>query len=145
MDLDRLRTFIRVAETGSLSAASDVLRIAQPALSRQIRLLEDEVGQRLFVRSRQGMEPTAAGTRSFRWTAADFGVEASGREALLVDGPAASADVIRQILAGKQGPPRDIVIVNAAASLWTVGRDPSPDRMLGPDGRIAAAPEGVVR
>lgn len=61
MDLDRLRTFIRVAETGSLSAASDVLRIAQPALSRQIRLLEGEVGQRLFIRSRQGMEPTAAG------------------------------------------------------------------------------------
>lgn len=61
MNLDRLRTFIRVAETGSLSAASDVLRIAQPALSRQVRLLEDEVGQSLFIRSRHGMQLTSAG------------------------------------------------------------------------------------
>ncbi|WP_237155510.1 LysR family transcriptional regulator [Oryzibacter oryziterrae] len=62
MDLDRLKTFLCVAESGSLSAASDLLRIAQPALSRQIRLLEDEVGQSLFVRSRRGMDLTAAGT-----------------------------------------------------------------------------------
>jgi DNA-binding transcriptional LysR family regulator len=61
MNLDRLRTFIRVAETGSLSAASDVLRIAQPALSRQVRLLEAEVGQTLFIRSRLGMQLTQAG------------------------------------------------------------------------------------
>ncbi|WP_108258598.1 LysR family transcriptional regulator [Mangrovicoccus ximenensis] len=61
MDLRRLQTFLRVAETGSLSAASDRLRIAQPALSRQIRMLEDEVGQVLFTRSREGMALTAAG------------------------------------------------------------------------------------
>ncbi|WP_172331504.1 LysR family transcriptional regulator [Mangrovicoccus sp. HB161399] len=61
MDLKRLQTFLRVAETGSLSAASDRLRIAQPALSRQIRMLEDEVGQTLFARSREGMALTPAG------------------------------------------------------------------------------------
>ncbi|MBE3639494.1 LysR family transcriptional regulator [Mangrovicoccus algicola] len=61
MDLKRLQTFLRVAETGSLSAASDRMRIAQPALSRQIRLLEEEIGQVLFLRSREGMALTPAG------------------------------------------------------------------------------------
>ena len=40
MDIRQLRTFSCVAELGSLSKASDKLRIAQPALSRQIKLLE---------------------------------------------------------------------------------------------------------
>lgn len=62
MDFDRLRSFVRVAEVGSLSGASDVLRIAQPALSRQIRILEAEVGQKLFLRSHAGMRLTPAGT-----------------------------------------------------------------------------------
>ncbi|RWR28793.1 LysR family transcriptional regulator [Sinirhodobacter populi] len=61
MELHRLRTFVAVAEIGSLSGASDVLRIAQPALSRQIRLLEEEVGQQLFTRSHAGMRLTPAG------------------------------------------------------------------------------------
>lgn len=61
MDLKQLRTFIRVAETGSLSKASDRLRLAQPALSRQIALLEAEIGRRLFVRHGRGMQLTEAG------------------------------------------------------------------------------------
>lgn len=61
MELHRLKTFVTVAEIGSLSGASDVLRIAQPALSRQIRLLEEEVGQKLFIRSHAGMRLTPAG------------------------------------------------------------------------------------
>ena len=55
MDLKRLRTFIRVAEDGSLSKASDRLRLAQPALSRHIKLLEAEIGHELFVRDGRGM------------------------------------------------------------------------------------------
>jgi LysR family transcriptional regulator, nitrogen assimilation regulatory protein len=61
MDLQRLKTFLKVAELGSLSKASDRMRIAQPALSRQIRLLEDEIGVPLFARHRRGMELTLAG------------------------------------------------------------------------------------
>lgn len=61
MDLKRLRTFMMVAESGSLSRASDRLRIAQPALSRQIRMLEDEVGFPLFIRSGRGMTLTDRG------------------------------------------------------------------------------------
>ncbi|WP_423208505.1 LysR family transcriptional regulator [Paracoccus yeei] len=50
-----------VAESGSLSSASDRLRLAQPALSRQIKLLEDEIGFDLFIRSGRGMQLTEHG------------------------------------------------------------------------------------
>ncbi len=56
-----MRTFKLVAELGSLSSASDRLRVAQPALSRQIRLLEHELQVTLFVRTGRGMVLTAAG------------------------------------------------------------------------------------
>jgi LysR family transcriptional regulator, nitrogen assimilation regulatory protein len=62
MDLKQLRTFILVAETGSLSSASDRLRLAQPALSRQIKLLEAHIGFPLFTRSGRGMQLTEHGT-----------------------------------------------------------------------------------
>jgi LysR family transcriptional regulator, nitrogen assimilation regulatory protein len=61
MDLKRLENFLRVAELGSLSRAADRLRIAQPALSRQMRLLESETGTELFSRHRRGMQLTEAG------------------------------------------------------------------------------------
>lgn len=63
MDVSQLRTLIHVAELGSLSRAADRLGIAQPALSRQMRLLEDELGARLFDRHGRGMVPTEAGLR----------------------------------------------------------------------------------
>lgn len=50
MDLRRLRTFVTVVEQGSLSKAALHLRIAQPALSRQIADLEHELGFKLFDR-----------------------------------------------------------------------------------------------
>lgn len=62
MDLKQLRTFIMVAESGSLSRASDRLRLAQPALSRQIKLLEGEIGFDLFVRTARGMQLTEHGS-----------------------------------------------------------------------------------
>lgn len=61
MDFTQLRTLIHVAELGSLSKAADRLRIAQPALSRQIRLLEEELGTRLFERHGRGMVMTETG------------------------------------------------------------------------------------
>ncbi|MGH7043998.1 MAG: LysR family transcriptional regulator [Acetobacteraceae bacterium] len=63
MDLAQLRTVIQVAEVGSLNKASDRMRIAQPALSRQIRLLEEELQTQLFVRHGRGMMLTPAGHR----------------------------------------------------------------------------------
>jgi DNA-binding transcriptional LysR family regulator len=61
MELSQLRTLIHVAELGSLSKAADRLHIAQPALSRQIRLLEEELGARLFDRHGRGMIITDQG------------------------------------------------------------------------------------
>jgi LysR family transcriptional regulator, nitrogen assimilation regulatory protein len=61
MQLFQLRTLIHVAELGSLSKAADRLHIAQPALSRQIRLLEEELGVRLFDRHGRGMTLTDLG------------------------------------------------------------------------------------
>lgn len=55
MELSQLRTLIHVAELGSLSKAADRLHIAQPALSRQVRMLEEELGFALFVRHGRGM------------------------------------------------------------------------------------------
>ncbi len=61
MDLKQLGYFIRVAELGSFTRASSALNIAQPALSRQVRLLEVELRQSLLVRNGRGAVPTEAG------------------------------------------------------------------------------------
>src|SRR3954469_10734762 len=61
MDLRQLTTFVQVADLGSLSKAAERLRIAQPALSRQIRLLEEELKVTLFTRHGRGMVLTPAG------------------------------------------------------------------------------------
>ncbi|HEX6956801.1 MAG TPA: LysR substrate-binding domain-containing protein [Ferrovibrio sp.] len=61
MEIAQLRTLMHVAELGSLSKAADRLNIAQPALSRQVRLLEQELGVRLFDRHGRGMVITEAG------------------------------------------------------------------------------------
>ena len=61
MDIRQLRTFATLAETGSLGKTADRLRVAQPALSRQIRLLEEDIGLPLFNRHSRGMQITEAG------------------------------------------------------------------------------------
>jgi len=61
MDLRRLRTFVTVAEQGSVSKAALRLHITQPALSRQIRHLQQELGLRLFDRVGRGLALTPEG------------------------------------------------------------------------------------
>ncbi|MFY7974560.1 MAG: LysR substrate-binding domain-containing protein [Rubrivivax sp.] len=61
MDFKQLEYFVRVAEHGSFSRAAGVLRVAQPALSRQVRSLETELRQHLFVRNGRGVTLTDAG------------------------------------------------------------------------------------
>jgi DNA-binding transcriptional LysR family regulator len=55
MSLAQLETFVTIAETRNVSRAAERLRIAQPALSRRLRSLEDELGATLFVRTARGM------------------------------------------------------------------------------------------
>lgn len=61
MELRHLRTFLAAAETLNISAAARRLNVTQPALSRQIRELEREVGHSLFVRHPGGLRLTATG------------------------------------------------------------------------------------
>ncbi len=61
MDIKQLQYFITVAELESFTRASEALGIAQPALSRQIRLLEVNLRQNLLIRNGRGATPTDAG------------------------------------------------------------------------------------
>ena len=63
MDFKQLQTFVQVAELGSFTRAAMVLKVAQPALSRQVRSLEVELRQNLFERNGRGVTLTDAGQR----------------------------------------------------------------------------------
>jgi DNA-binding transcriptional LysR family regulator len=58
--------FLRIGELGSLSKAAHRMRIAQPALSRQMKLLQEDIGVRLLMRHRHGMRLTPAGEELMR-------------------------------------------------------------------------------
>lgn len=71
------------------------------------------------------IDVSAGGISRCRWTPEDFGIAAqplARLDELSVDGPAASAAAIRDVLAGSRGPRRDVVVLNAAAVLWAAGR-----------------------
>jgi LysR family nitrogen assimilation transcriptional regulator len=61
MDILQLRYFICVAELGSFSRAAIMLDVGQPAISRQVRLLEVELRQNLLIRNGRGVKLTEAG------------------------------------------------------------------------------------
>ena len=65
MDLRKLRYFAGVVEARSMSKAADRLHVAQPALSKSLRSLEDEFGTSLLKRSPQGVAATEAGLRLY--------------------------------------------------------------------------------
>lgn len=61
MNFTHLAAFYAVVETGSVTAASERLHVSQPALTREIRELEERLGVTLFDRMPRGMRPTEAG------------------------------------------------------------------------------------
>ena len=63
MELYQLRSFVAVAEAGHLTRASERLHVSQPAVSAQIKALEDELELALFERTSSGMVLTSAGHR----------------------------------------------------------------------------------
>jgi LysR family nitrogen assimilation transcriptional regulator len=82
MNLKQLEYFVQVAELGSFSKAAVVLDIAQPALSRQVRSLETELHQQLFLRNGRGVALTDAGKRLFDHSVAVLQLMAHAREDL---------------------------------------------------------------
>lgn len=70
-----LRSFLVVAHSGSIRAAAEKLNISAPALSRQIKILEDSYGTNLFIRSSEGVVLSAEGAElraaAAQWLAAD--------------------------------------------------------------------------
>ena len=63
MDLRQLRNFIQVVELGSITAAAERLNIAQPALSKQVKALEEKLDVSLLRRHGRGVMPTEEGIR----------------------------------------------------------------------------------
>lgn len=61
MDVKQLTALVAVADAGSVTRAAELLHLVQPAVTRQIHTLEQELGVPLFERSRAGMELTESG------------------------------------------------------------------------------------
>jgi DNA-binding transcriptional LysR family regulator len=91
MELRHLRYFVAVAETLSFRKAASRLSVSEPALSQQVRHLEDELGVKLFDRNSKGVELTEAGRVFLR---------SAGRT--LVSAQEAVAQV-REVAAGQRG------------------------------------------
>lgn len=66
MDTRKLAYFVKIVDSGSITKAAAALHVAQPALSQQVSALETDLKQRLLIRSKQGVEPTAAGHTLYR-------------------------------------------------------------------------------
>ena len=61
MEIHQLKSFVKIADTGNLRKAAEILHISQSALSSQIKFLETRLDLKLFVRSAKGMELTECG------------------------------------------------------------------------------------
>jgi DNA-binding transcriptional LysR family regulator len=82
LDLGRVRAFVTVARTGTISAAAEVLFVTQPALTARLQALERSLGVELFVRSRQGSRLTDAGRALLPHAERALAALAHGREAV---------------------------------------------------------------
>lgn len=67
MDINAARTFLEIVKTGSFVAASANLHLTQTAVSARVRVLEEQLGQKLFVRNKAGARLTPAGEQFFRF------------------------------------------------------------------------------
>src|SRR5215475_45755 len=82
MELRQLAYFVAVAEERNFTRAAERIPIAQPAISQQIRRLESERGERIFVRDRRGVSLTPAGQALLPNPRATLAAVDGGREAV---------------------------------------------------------------
>lgn len=82
MNLLHLKYFYEVARTGSFVEGARSLRVSQPAISKMVRLLEEDLGASLLVRSRRGAQLTNEGETLFQVAARIFTEAESAREQL---------------------------------------------------------------
>jgi LysR family transcriptional regulator, cyn operon transcriptional activator len=61
LELRQMRHLLALAEHGSFARAASALRLSQPALSRSVQTIEEQVGTRLFQRWASGVVPTDVG------------------------------------------------------------------------------------
>jgi LysR family nitrogen assimilation transcriptional regulator len=113
MTLAQLANFVRIAELRSLSKAAAVIRIAQPALSRQIRNLEAELGGPLVVRHAWGVSLTPAGEILLEHARRVLAETEAARDALL----ALSADPAGRVAFGAPSSLAATLIPELAAGL----------------------------
>ncbi|HKU99393.1 MAG TPA: LysR family transcriptional regulator [Vineibacter sp.] len=92
MDIGLARTFLEVVASGSFITAAERLHLTQTAVSARVRVLEQQLGRRLFVRNRAGARLTAAGDRFVRHATALVQVWERARQHVAL--PAGRADVV---------------------------------------------------
>lgn len=138
LELRPLRYFVAIVDSGSMTAASHRLHLAQPSLSRQLRQLEGELGIELFVRDRGRLRLSAAG-REFVPIARDLLARADS--ALAAARALAAGRLDRIVIAAPPTTSTD-VIAPFLASLTAV--DPSPAVLEQPPDEVyRALGEGV--
>ncbi|MEU8483686.1 LysR family transcriptional regulator [Streptomyces sp. NPDC048641] len=98
MSLRQFEYALAVAEEGSVTAAAELLRVAQPSVSQQIRGLERELGVELFARTPTGLVPTVVGRAFLR--EAEVAVSAARRARATARGGA--ADLVGELVVAVQ-------------------------------------------
>lgn len=122
MELRQLRYFVAIVDHGSLSRAALVLHVAQPALTQQLRRLEDELGAQLLHRSTHGMRSTDAGKVFYQHAQAILKQVADARSAVTQSTTRPSGSVTL-------GLPHSISAA-LALPLWTAARATYPEITL---------------
>ncbi|WP_437881986.1 LysR family transcriptional regulator [Pseudomonas sp. LRF_L74] len=82
MNLHHLKVFLAVAQAGSISAGAERLHISQPAVTREIRELENNLGLALFDRRPRGVTPTESGLRLVQFAERIFALEQAAEREL---------------------------------------------------------------
>ncbi|HSI57125.1 MAG TPA: LysR family transcriptional regulator [Ideonella sp.] len=104
MNLRTLRYFVAIADAGSLTAAAEAVSVAQPALTRQLRELEADLGVQLLLRMPRGVRLTPAGVTLYE----------SAQRML------AEAARVRQLLASRNSDQKSTVVLGASPTLTRV-------------------------